>query len=77
MKPAWRGVVLNDGSIWAWPTLLMDHAQAFSALPYLEKNQRARWRQWAADEAVDFDLNVSAEDKQLVRKWVARANSSD
>lgn len=74
MKPAWRGIVLNDGSIWAWPMLLMDHAQAFAVLPTL-KQHRCRWRQWDAGIAVDFDSGASTEDRAAVNAWVERANA--
>lgn len=73
MKPAWRGVVLDDGSIWAWPTLLMDHNEAFSKIGLLS-DYRARWRQWSADGAVDFDPGTSDTDRLAVQDWVERAN---
>lgn len=73
MKPAWRGVVLNDGTIWAWPTVLMTHTDAFCACAYLAEN-RARWRQWAEGGPVDFDPDTSVADKAMVNEWVARAS---
>lgn len=75
MKPAWRGVVLDDGTIWAWPTVLLSHNEAFGILPCIEE-YRCRWRQWSPDEAPDFGRGASDEDKQLVRDWIARANGN-
>lgn len=75
MKPAWRGVVLKDGSIWAWPMLLMDHNEAFGALPTLGRH-RARWRQWSPGGPVDFDKGASQKDQDRVNAWVKAANAS-
>lgn len=71
--PAWRGVVLESGEIWAWPMLLMDHNQAFNVLPMLEKH-RARWRQWSPGDRVDFDAGASDEDIERVNAWVEQAS---
>lgn len=71
--PAWRGVVLDTGEVWAWPMLLMDHSQAFAVLPMLQKN-RARWRQWSPGGKVDFDPDVSREDLLIVQTWVDAAS---
>lgn len=74
MKPAWRGVVLQNGVIWAWPMLLMDHSEAFAVLPHLQREMRVRWRQWDAGGPVDFDQGTSDEDKQLVNDWIERVS---
>jgi hypothetical protein len=72
MKPTWRGVVV-DGVVWAWPTLLMTHDQAFAAFPYLS-DYTARFRQWNPGESVDFDSGVSDDDRALVKAWIDLAD---
>lgn len=69
MKPAYRGVVMPDGTVWAWPMLLWDHNQAFAAFDYLS-GYRCRWRQWDADKPADFDPGTSDEDKAIVNAWL-------
>jgi len=70
MKPSWRGVVV-DGVVWAWPTLLLDHKEAFVTLPFLSKYS-ARWRQWETGAPIDFDPGTSQEDKELVEAWMEK-----
>lgn len=65
---AWRGLVVN-GEVWAWPMVLLDHAQAMETISLLRK-YTARWRQWSPGTAPDFDPGVSAEDKALVETWL-------
>jgi hypothetical protein len=60
-----------DGVVWAWPTVLMTHSEAFVVLPWLSKHT-ARWRQWNPGEAVDFDEGTSETDIALVNAWVER-----
>lgn len=54
--------------------LLMDHRQAFAAMPTLE-NYRCRWRQWSPEGPVDFDPGASDQDKAAVEAWVEFANA--
>jgi hypothetical protein len=72
MKPAWRGIVFK-GEVWAWPTALMTHAQAFARRPDLH-DYSCRWRQWTPGGVIDFDPGASDADKQLVEAWVAVAS---
>jgi hypothetical protein len=72
MKPAWRGVVW-EGEVWAWPTLLFDHNQAFAVFPALNR-YTCRWRQWEPGGPIDFDLGASEEDKRKVEAWVKAAS---
>jgi len=74
MIPAWRGIVDNDGDVWAWPMLLFDHKQAFADLPLLGKRTRARWRQWEPRGPIDFDPGTSYSDKLRVQAWVRAAS---
>lgn len=67
---AWRGVVF-DGQVWAWPTLLMTHEEAFMHMPML-RNYGARWRQWEPGSEVDFDPGASPEHRALVHAWLKR-----
>lgn len=60
---AWRGVVDEDGDVVAWPTLLLDHNQAFATLGRL-RNYRARWRQWEPGGRIDFDPGADPADVQ-------------
>lgn len=69
MKLALRGVVDKDGDVVAWPTLLMDHSQAFGVLPHLA-DYRCRWRQWEPGEAIDFDPDSTPTDMAAVREYV-------
>lgn len=73
MKPAWRGIVIF-GEVWAWPTLLFDHKDAFNAWPPLKKEMTCRWRQWKPGGKIDFDPDPtpSDEDKAKVIEWVER-----
>jgi hypothetical protein len=71
MKPAWRGVVFMD-EVWAWPMILMDHQQAFTAWRTLEDGMTCRWRQWEPGGKIDFDHGASEEDMAKVREWVER-----
>jgi len=73
MMPAWRGVVVG-GAVWAWPTVLWDHNDAFAALPLLGK-YTCRWRQWSEGGSIDFDDGASDEDKALVEAWVKAASA--
>jgi hypothetical protein len=76
METAWRGVVDNDGHIWAWPTLLMTHDQAFAAeVGWAIEDYRARWRQWEPGGPVDFDPGASNEDRAAVVSWVTAASA--
>lgn len=68
MNPAWRGVVV-DGVVWAWPTLLMDHEQAFRLLPHL-REYTCRWRQWSPGSEIDFDAGASPADRERVYNWI-------
>lgn len=69
---AWRGVVFN-GEVRAWPTILMTHNEAFAVFPPLAE-YTARWRQWKSGGAIDFDNDVTPEDRALVERWVANAS---
>lgn len=71
---AWRGVVLDNGQIVAWPALLLDHNEAFNKVRTLS-NYRCRWRQWDGGMPVDFDSGASQEDKDAVEAWIAAANA--
>lgn len=73
--------MLDDGTIWAWPMLLLDHAAAFDTLGHLRK-YKVRWRQWDADSPVDYDnsrddnsRDVTPEDKARIEAWVKAANA--
>lgn len=66
--PAWRGVVL-DGHVWAWPTLLLAHNDAFAVLPVLA-GCSCRWRQWDPGGTVEFDPGTTDEDKARVLAWI-------
>lgn len=59
-----------DGHIVVWPTLLMDHKEAFHVLPHLA-DYRVRFRQWEPGEAPDIDPNSTPEDAQAVRAFLA------
>jgi hypothetical protein len=74
MKPAWRGVVFH-GEVWAWPTVLFDHRDAFAAWPSLGEGQTCRWRQWEPGGRIDFDPGASDEDKALVEAWIKAAST--
>ncbi len=72
----WRGIVDRDGDVIAWPTVLMQHSDAFSALPSMvSRNYRARWRQWDGEPGarIDFDPGASQEDSAKVQAWVDAA----
>jgi hypothetical protein len=71
MRPAWRGIVWN-GTVWAWPTLLMDHEEAFRQMPGM-RAYTCRWRQWSPGGTIDFDAGCTPEDRALVAAWVAEA----
>ena len=62
------------GEVWAWPTVLFDHRQAFMAWPPLRDEMTCRWRQWEPGGPVEFDHETpgSPEDQALVREWVER-----
>jgi len=70
MNPAWRGIVW-EGEVWAWPTLLFDHNEAFFKFPSLGEEYTCRWRQWEPGGKIDFDPGASAEDIAKVEAWVA------
>ena len=73
--PAWRGLVVN-GTVWAWPTLLFQHKQAFAELPLLAQQHTCRWRQWEPGGRIDFDPGSTAEDRVLVEHWVRTVSES-
>lgn len=64
----------SDGDIHTWPTLLMDHSQAFNVLYHL-RDYRVRFRQWdnTPGAPIDFDAGASREDMLRVVEYVARA----
>ena len=72
MKMAWRGIVDADGDVIAWPMLLLDHCEAFRTMPVLQRDLRARWRQWSPGGAPDFDPGVTPDDQALVEEWLER-----
>lgn len=72
---AWRGVVDEFGDVWAWPTVLMEHREAFAVLPSLA-SYRARWRQWSPGDSIDFDPGATPEDRAKVEAWVKAANEA-
>lgn len=62
-----------NGEVWAWPTLVMTHDEAFHNLINL-RDYTCRWRQWAPGGPIDFDPGYSREDRNLVIDWVDRAS---
>lgn len=70
MKLALRGIMDRDGDIHSWPTLAMTHNDFFAQLYGIDECLRARWRQWDADDPVDFDPGVTPEDRALVEAYV-------
>lgn len=74
MKPAWRGVLMPDGSIWAWPMLVLDHKTAFQHFSCLRK-YKIRWRQWEAGGPIDYDEDPSVEDSDRIEAWVKAASA--
>lgn len=70
MNLALRGVMDADGHIVVWPTLLMDHKQAFRVLPHLA-DYRVRFRQWGEGGPPDIDPGCTPEDAQTVRCFLA------
>lgn len=71
--PAWRGVVFH-GEVWAWPTILFDHRDAFNKWPPLQEGMTCRWRQWEPGGKIDFDHDTpgTPADQALVKEWVER-----
>lgn len=78
MQLGLRGVMDADGDIHTWPTLLMDHSEAFATLPHLN-DYRVRFRQWgnSPGDPIDFDPGASRADMMRVVEHVAKTQLSN